>query len=336
MSLPFFSFNYMKGVAQHCEYLPALLFLYCLRCVINDHLSLQQHIPTSLSEAFSQAVSSTLESMRALCRRVLNDTTNVGGAEFSDLATTVALRANVDNQTSAMMSSEQSWSCMYFVALWRTFCSSHIQCKGAAHIWEELSSMTPASSQPHNMMTGSVGASSLTRLGLCYELGVGGVHKDFNKAVELYRRAADSGDATALCVLVGVCHHWNDEFGLYVRAAGGIYTQAACHCHGTPQAVTLLQQASDAGIAQAMNNLAACYERGLGVGRDIPKAVTLYQGAASAGHAVAMYNLGAFYFYGTGVVKDMDKAVSLWRRAAQLGNEEAIAKLRDNGKTESE
>ena len=60
----------------------------------------------------------------------------------------------------------------------------------------------------------------------------------------------------------------------------------------------------------ALNNLAALYLNGRGVGRDTDRAVALYQKAARGGDPVAQTNLGQLYMNGRGVPRIPDKAIA--------------------------
>ncbi|KAH3758365.1 sel1 repeat family protein [Pelomyxa schiedti] len=354
------------------QYLPGLLFLYCLRLVINDHVSLHQRIPTCLSRVFSLALSSTPEEIRAHCMRVLSDTSQT--SEWAELVSAAAMRGGVDHQQqpstsptttrSSSPSSEQSWSCMYFVALWRLHCRSdnnqqHVQGSSSAQIFGEMSGkfmLAPGSSSDEHSSNPVILAacsvdqinwcpSSATYLGVCYKYGVGGVKKDVHKSVTLWQRAADAGDATAMCHLgvcydngVGVEQDIHKAVVMYQRAVYGGNTRAMfnlglCHHNGdgvekdVHKAVTLFQRAADAGGADAMCNLGLCYYSGNGVEKDIHKALTLWQRAADAGDADAMCNVGVCYQNGDGVEKDINKAVSLYQRAADGGSSNALYNL---------
>ena len=54
-----------------------------------------------------------------------------------------------------------------------------------------------------------------------------------------------------------------------------------------------------------------------------PEGVKWLEKAADAGDAQALGNLGACYFNGFGVERNTEKGVSLIRKAAKAGNEEA-------------
>ncbi|KAH3763031.1 SEL1 protein [Pelomyxa schiedti] len=347
-------------------YLPGLLFLVCVRYVINDHVSLHQHIPTCLWLAFSRALSFSPEEMRMHCMHVLNETNNKEEyivSEWADLVSTASLRFNIHHQqsSSTTSSAEQSLSCMYFLAVWSMFCYSsstdnHQEGSSAGHLLAEI--MAQAAASPCSVPSGKPiaitcsvgpidwGSSSVTSLGLCHEFGVGGVDKDIHKAVPLYQRAADAGDARAMCNHAvcfykgnGVEKDVHKAVTLSLRAADAGNATAMCNLgvcfykgNGVEKdihkAVTLYQRAADVGNARAMTGLGCCYFKGKGVEKDISKAVTLIQRAADAGYPAAMNSIAWRYFKGSdGIGKDIDKAIGLWHRAADLGDARAIGQL---------
>uniref|UniRef100_A0A1L8DCF8 Putative extracellular protein sel-1 n=1 Tax=Nyssomyia neivai TaxID=330878 RepID=A0A1L8DCF8_9DIPT len=76
-------------------------------------------------------------------------------------------------------------------------------------------------------------------------------------------------------------------------------------------------------------NLGLCYERGLGVKKNLRQAMECYQMATELGHPKAMYNLGVFYVQGIGGLKRSRRvARQLFEAAAQLGQEDAQAALK--------
>ncbi|KAH3723145.1 calmodulin-dependent protein kinase [Pelomyxa schiedti] len=337
------------------EYLPGLLFLVCLRHVINDHESLHQHIPTCLSLAFSRAISFSTEDMRAHCMRVLSNCSHNNMevvSEWTDLVSTASLRGIIDHdQRQSLLpttvSSEKLWSCMYFVALWGLYCCSD---NHSSTTLEELGESCDDERRDNNPITSSVGkihwcASSVNSLGNCYDFGVGGVKKDIHKAVTLYQRAADAGHATAMFNFGSCFYHGksvdkdiNKAVRLWQTAfdAGqctSMNNLACCYLNGIgvdqdhTKAVALYQRAADAGNINAMRNLGVCYERGNGVERDPSKAVTLFQRAADAGDSDSMTTLGSCYQDGHGVQKDINKAVNLFQRASDAGCARAMCNL---------
>ncbi len=64
------------------------------------------------------------------------------------------------------------------------------------------------------------------------------------------------------------------------------------HVHRDPQkAVELYQKAADQGYDVALNNLAQCYETGIGVAADRQRAIELYRAAAAKNNMQALGHL---------------------------------------------
>jgi hypothetical protein len=99
------------------------------------------------------------------------------------------------------------------------------------------------------------------------------VAKALSKAVELYQKAADQGNAYA-----------QNDLGL-------LYTNGTGVEKDLNKAADLFQKAADRGNAHAQNNLGWLYENGTGVAKDLGKAVELYQKAADQGNQRAKDNL---------------------------------------------
>ncbi len=101
-------------------------------------------------------------------------------------------------------------------------------------------------------------------------------------------------------------------------------------------AVALLEKAAAAGDADAQYRLAKVLEGGFGVTADLVRALGLYQQAADAGIAAAVNDMGYFAYYGElGVPEDRDRALALFRQAADLGHTEAmfnVASFAANGR----
>jgi len=77
-----------------------------------------------------------------------------------------------------------------------------------------------------------------------------------------------------------------------------------------------LQEAANRGDSDAQYQLAARYETGQGVGKNMALAVSWYRRAVSANNVDAMTRLGYLYETGKGVSKDLQRAAELYRRAA--------------------
>ena len=135
--------------------------------------------------------------------------------------------------------------------------------------------------------------------------------KDYVKAVEYFRKAAEQGHARAQFYL-GYCYN----------AGQGVAKDYA-------EAVKWYRKAAEQGDAWAQNNLGNCYYNGEGVAKDYAEAAKWYRKAAEQGHAKAQYNLGLCYQYGQGVAKDLTKAKEWYQKAADNGNENAKIKLKE-------
>ncbi|KAH3760504.1 calmodulin-dependent protein kinase [Pelomyxa schiedti] len=284
-------------------YLPGLLFLFGLGCVIKDHTALHQRLPSTLKVAFSRAVSCSGSLMGDLCKAVMLSAKSLVESPRNDekVPPVTSLSEEWDALFEEVSRSIQegdhniqqsSWARMYYVALWTTFCLESSECE---RHWTTLSRMdvlrnsTTALQQtecsenncdqstvktPEEPVT-LLPSSSLSFLGLCYRYGLGGLDKDPNKAVSLFHSAAE-----------------------------------------------------DSGNPHATNHLGMCYKTGDGVDKDVNKAVTLFMQAADSGNVPAMNNLGVCYFHtGEGVEQDKKKGWSLFYRAADAGDSGAMLNL---------
>ena len=77
------------------------------------------------------------------------------------------------------------------------------------------------------------------------------------------------------------------------------------------------------GVPAACYELAACYESGRDVPKDIGKALALYQQAAAGGEANGWFRLGKIFADGLGVEPDPPKALEYYRQGALAGVVEA-------------
>ena len=144
-------------------------------------------------------------------------------------------------------------------------------------------------------------ARAQNNLGVCYEEGQG-VAQDYTQAVYWYRKSAEQGYASAQFNL-GLCYYMGD-------GVAQDYTQA----------VFWYRKSAEQGIASAQYNLGYCYEEGQGVAQDYTQAVFWYRKSAEQGIAVAQYNLGYCYKKGQGVAQDYTQAVYWYRKAAEQGH----------------
>ena len=89
------------------------------------------------------------------------------------------------------------------------------------------------------------------------------------------------------------------------------------------KAFKCLRQAASQGHTEAQYQLSVCYDRGIGVRRNITEAAKWCQMAAFGGHAKAQSEIGYCYKYGQGVVRNIKEAVSWYEMASAQGNIEA-------------
>jgi len=143
------------------------------------------------------------------------------------------------------------------------------------------------------------------RLAYMYEVGLG-TAKDAQRAVELYRSAADAGYPDAENVL-GV---------LYATGGDGLPKN-------DPQAVEWYRKAADQGFAKAEKNLGDMYFFGHGVDRDYAQAMEWYKKAADQQFAEAQYRLGYMFEKGLGAQQSNQDAITLYKQAASHGSVEA-------------
>lgn len=81
-----------------------------------------------------------------------------------------------------------------------------------------------------------------------------------------------------------------------------------------------LRKAAKEGDADGRDNLAYCYEFGIGTAPDLQAAVSLYRQAAKAGNPDAMHSLGLLYSSGKGVRRDPSEAFKWMKRACDAGD----------------
>jgi hypothetical protein len=131
-------------------------------------------------------------------------------------------------------------------------------------------------------------------------------------SVTLYRRMADSGNATAMA----------DLGYMYEYGRGGLAKDDA-------QAAQWYRRGADAGNGQAMARLAYMYERGHGgLVKDMDEAAQWYRKGAGTGDRFAMYYMGRACEFGLGVPKNRDEAVAWYRKSAASGFTPATERLK--------
>ena len=187
---------------------------------------------------------------------------------------------------------------------------------------------------------------ALTRLGHCYEMGLG-VEKDMSKAIKAYREAAEQDDAEGLfnlgyCYLLGKGIEANSNVALrYIHKAADLGNTDAmcclgqCHCEGMlgwstgiredfVEAVKWFKKAAEGDHPKAMYLLGSAYKFGHGVSVDYEKAAYWFEEAAELGNHDTMYSLANCYRKGDGVPTDITEAAYWYEKAAELGNRDAM------------
>ena len=79
--------------------------------------------------------------------------------------------------------------------------------------------------------------------------------------------------------------------------------------------------------ADAQFNVAAFYERGNVVTKNMSTAALWYTKAAKQGHVLSQFNLGNMYSKGDGVELNMKKSIHWWTKAAEKQNLQSIKNL---------
>ena len=150
----------------------------------------------------------------------------------------------------------------------------------------------------------------LRTMGELHEGGLGGVSKDFKKALDYYEKAVQGNDAAAQLRLAsfydrGVDLDPNDDKLEVPR------NDAA--------ALQLYRLAAQNNSAPAIFNVGAFYEAGRAVDRDLNKAFTLYLQSAMQGLPYGMQKTGVYYLNGAGTQKDPVAAAAWFGRSAAAG-----------------
>ena len=199
----------------------------------------------------------------------------------------------------------------------------------------------------------------LNKLGDIYYNG-SGVERDYFKATEYFRKAAELGNKVAQYNLgivyynghgVEKSHNMAAVFFTAAAKQGYIHAQGNLgymyqNGDGVPknlvEACKWYLKAAEQGSATAQNALAECYYFGEGVTQDYNASAYWFQKAAEQNLAGAQYNLGILYENGQGVSKNYKKAIEWLSKAAELGYEGANkslarveAKLNNLNKTQS-
>lgn len=170
---------------------------------------------------------------------------------------------------------------------------------GAAREWFEYGLARP----------GSQRGNSLYMLGMMYFKG-DGVSQDRNKALVLWRKAADEEHPASMGLLGRA--YMEGKMGFDKDEASGL---------------VLLEKAANGGNTPSSVYLGNIYARGEGVAQDMQRAMKWYEQAASVGDAHAQYIAGLAYLEGSGVPVDEGKAFNWLRLAAGQDHVNAMLML---------
>ena len=176
-------------------------------------------------------------------------------------------------------------------------------------------------------------SSAALYLGDCYRDGV--FERDFDKAMEYYKAAANSGNAVAQYTLAN-CYFEGKITECNIPLAGKWYEKAGSQ--GYEEALVKMQkihqyvetafnrgidaeesgddtsafeyykEAAEFNHSGALCNLGKCYQKGIGCKPDRREAVRCYLKAIKGGSEIARYNLGVCYLKGEGVEYSYKKA----------------------------
>ena len=135
-----------------------------------------------------------------------------------------------------------------------------------------------------------------------YYYGLGG-EKNLSKALQLYLRAADLGDAEAQYI------------------SGGMLFKGLGAPQDTARAFRLLYQAAINGKSSAVSEqlIGQAFLLGSGLPKNYTKAARWYTQAAENGNREAQNELGFLYFLGRGVEQDLEKGGDYFLMAARSG-----------------
>lgn len=153
-------------------------------------------------------------------------------------------------------------------------------------------------------------ASEAGHLHAMYELaniyldGINGVTINKNRAIELYRRAAEAGSSKA-----------QNALGLCYTTGNGVPKD-------DDEAFSWYSVAADQGEKFAMRNLAICYQNGEGTAVNKTLASYWFDKAAAQGDAFAKCALADIYAEGEGVIANDQRAEALYNEVIAMGEGE--------------
>lgn len=193
---------------------------------------------------------------------------------------------------------------------------------------------------------------AMSDLGVAYALGKG-VKKDEFRALDLFQRAAETGDLDAIFNLaitrffgrLGTSKDVDEAIRLMQKSADNGLPLAQLRLgmilasrekRVTPEAHRYVTSAreqierfANQGSAPARTALGEIYENGIGVTKNPGKAFNLYLMAANHSNVTAMTRLGIAYFDGVGIEKNSTEGKQWLEKAAMMGSVAAEKKLKE-------
>uniref|UniRef100_A0A1J3I6A6 F-box protein n=1 Tax=Noccaea caerulescens TaxID=107243 RepID=A0A1J3I6A6_NOCCA len=175
----------------------------------------------------------------------------------------------------------------------------------------------------------------LLRWGKRFKHGRGGVKPNLDKALHSFLKAAAGGSTLAM-VDAGLMYWEKGEkekaVGLYLKAAelgdavgqcnlGISYLQA--QPSNPKEAMKWLKQSAENGYVRAQYQLALCLHQGRVVQINLLEATKWYLKAAEGGYTRAMYNIALCYTVGEGLPQNRKLARKWMKRAADHGHSKA-------------
>jgi TPR repeat protein len=178
-------------------------------------------------------------------------------------------------------------------------------------------------------------------LGTLYCSGEG-VEEDLEEAAQLYKKAAEAGDADAQFRLSALYYNGDGVEDEDEEEAASWCTKAAEQGHAEAQctlgrmyedgegvevdggaAAKWYRKSADQRYSEAQYKLGCMYEDAQGVA----DAAVWYRKGAEKGHARAQYNYGRMCNTGEGVAEDKAEAAKWYEQAAEQGDADAQAKI---------
>ncbi len=188
-------------------------------------------------------------------------------------------------------------------------------------------------------------AAACNNLGMCYEMGLGGIEKDIFKAVELYDQAAAGGSYVGMSNLgyLLACYALQSLSLVSISTSGGAvsstfgsgganqvrskrnkvasYDDLKSEINVQLQkAANLLRREADAGVQDASYQLGRLYSQGFGLPLDPVASFDNFKVASDFGHVDASMCCADMMYSGTGCLKDPSAAAELYKYVAHIGS----------------